>query len=403
MSDKITLLFEKYLKKNSIFTNKSILQSSYMPDTILHRDEQIETIANILAPAMHLDVPSNIFVYGNAGTGKTLSVRHVTEKMAEVAKERNIPIRVLYANCKLKKVADTEYRIMAHLVNQLDREVPATGLPTEEIYKVFYGALDMKKQLVLIVLDEIDQLINKVGDEILYNLTRANSDLKKAQISIVGISNNLLFMDSVEPRIRSSLREEEVVFHPYNALQIQDILQTRAKVAFRENTLKEGVIAKCAAYAAREHGDARRALELLRVAGELSEREGSANVEIRHIDLAESKIERDRVLDVIEGQPKQHQATLFAILCVWEKMKKNLFTGDIYNVYQDLCKKIALRPITQRRLSDIIAELDMLGLINARIISKGRHGRTREISVSIPQALEPKVRELLKKQLEIGE
>ncbi len=208
-------------------------------------------------------------------------------------------------------------------------------------------------------------------------------------------------MDSLDSRIRSSLSEEEVLFHPYNALQIQDILQNRAKVTFKEGVLREGVIAKCAAYAAREHGDARRALELLRVAGEMAEREGSQVVEIHHIDTAETKIEKDRVLDVIEGQPKQLHAALYAILCLCENSKSNIFTGDIYTLYKKLCQKISMRPITQRRLSDLIAELDMLGLINARTISKGRYGRTREISVSIPTSLEPKIKELLRKQLEL--
>ena len=99
-------------------------------------------------------------------------------------------------------------------------------------------------------------------------------------------------MNNIDARVKSSLSEEELVFPPYNALQLQDILRERSKKAFREEFLEPGVVEKCAAYAAREHGDARRALELIRVSGELAERENSDFVDIEHLDKAETKIEK---------------------------------------------------------------------------------------------------------------
>ena len=166
-----------------------------------------------------------------------------------------------------------------------------------------------------------------------------------------------------------------------------------------EGVLAEGVIAKCAAYAAREHGDARRALELIRVAGELAERDGETSVQIQHLDAAEEKIERDRFLDVVQHQPKQFQVTLASVINVSETAKGSFFTGEIYDHYKELCAKVGLRPLTQRRVSDIIAELDMLGLINAKVISKGRFGRTREITLGLPKTLLPKVTTILKEEL----
>jgi cell division control protein 6 len=202
--------------------------------------------------------------------------------------------------------------------------------------------------------------------------------------------------------VKSSLSEEEIVFPPYNALQLQDILRKRATQAFKKGAIEEGLIEKCAAYAAREHGDARRALELLRVAGELAEREGLNKVKLQHLDIAEEKIERDKVYEIVETQPKQHQATLHSILSVCLKNKERVFTGEVYNVYLDICKQSGLRPLTQRRVSDIIGEFDMLGIIYARVINKGRYGRTREISVSIPENTLPKIQKLLKEELNLN-
>lgn len=394
--------FEKYLNQGSIFLDKKVLQANYTPDTITHRDEEIKQIANILAPALRLEKPSNLFIYGNTGTGKTLSIIYTTNKILDVAKEKDIPIKVFYVNCKLKRIADTEYRLIAELSRYLGKNIPATGLPTDEVYKFFYSSIDEKKQLVVLILDEIDQLVKRAGDEILYNLTRINAELKNGQITLIGISNDLTFTDNLDARVKSSLSEEEINFPTYNALQIQDILRTRAKFAFKENILDQGVIEKCAAYAAREHGDARRALELLRVAGEIAERESSNIVTMKHIDDADEKIERDRVTDIVTTQPKQFQVTLYSICSFYLAEKKSIvFTGDVYDLYKDLCNKVGLRPLTQRRVSDIIAELDMLGIINARVVSKGRYGRTREISIGIPDSNIPKLMDVLKSALDL--
>ncbi len=392
--------FEKYMDENLIFKDKKALQSTYTPESVPHRDEQINHVASILAPALKQDKPSNLFIYGKTGTGKTLTIKHVTSKMMKIAEERQIPLKIIYINCKMKRIADTEYRLVAQLLKELNEEVPYTGLPTDEVYNKFYRVIEKNKETTLIlVLDEIDQLVKKAGDEVIYNLTRINSELKSTQISIVGISNNLLFTENIDPRARSSLSEEEVVFPPYNAVQLKDILTRRASLAFKEGILENGVIEKCAAYSAREHGDARRALELLRVAGELAERKGLTKVRIDHLDEAEEKIEKERLLEIVKTQPKQSQVSLLSIIYMFEKNQSTIYTGDIYDLYKKLCLKTDLRPLTQRRISDILGELDMLGIINATIVSKGRYGRTREIKSDINLTLREKIKEILVSEL----
>ena len=397
----INEFFTNYIKTESLFLDKAVLQSNYIPGEIQHREEQIKHVAKIVAPGLRLERPSNVFIYGKTGTGKTLTVKHTLTSMQEVAKQQGIPLRVVYVNCKLKRIADTEYRLIAELAKHFGKPLPPTGLPTDEIYSAFYKAIDREKQIIILILDEIDQLVRKIGDEILYNLTRINTDLKNAQVAIVGISNDLIFSNNLDPRVKSSLAEEEVVFPPYNALQLQQILLSRSKIAFRESVIQEGVIQKCAAYAAREHGDARRALELLRVAGEVAERSESKQITIMHIDEAEDKIERDKIVEVVQTQTKQFHIILHAILLLATK-RKNVFTGDVYDVYRAVCTHTGQRPLTQRRVSDIIAEMDMLGIINAKVISKGRFGRMREISIGLSESLLPQIRDIIARELELS-
>jgi len=398
---------------NSLFENKSVLQVRHTPESIPHRDKQIKSIASILASVLRGDRPSNLFVYGKTGTGKTLSVQYVQDEIIKKAKELNeelkkkggevIEVNFEYLNCKLKKVADTEYRVLAALIRQLGGKIPSTGLPTDQVWAKFIELVDSKKQLVIFVFDEVDQMIKKMDDNFLYSFTRLNQELSKAQISLIGISNEVTFLDNIDPRVRSSLGEEEFIFHPYNAIQLQDILNERCAEAFKEGVVADGVVAKCAAYAAREHGDARRALDLLRIAGELSERDGKVDISEEYIDLANMKIEKDKILDIIEGEPKQFQLVLYAVLELTKQAEggklDRFYTGDVYNLYQDVCNKTKTDILTQRRISDIIAEMDMLGIINAKVISKGRHGRTREIRLAVPSNLFNKVEIILNESL----
>lgn len=397
--DKLDSIFDSYVS-NDLFKDKIVLQSNYTPDEILHRSDQIEMVASILAPALRGDRVSNLFLYGKTGSGKTLGVQHVGNKLLEKMKKLGSEnLKFIYVNCKLKKVADTEYRIIAEIIKTLGGSVPSTGLPTDVVYQKFVDLIDDKKQVVILVLDEIDQAVKKMSDSFIYTLTRMNSELKNAQISLVGISNSLTFMDDLDPRVKSSLGEEELVFPPYNALQLQDILKGRSERAFKEGVLDEGVIAKCAAYAAREHGDARRALDLLRVAGELAERGGVSNIKLEHIDAANQKVERDKMLDIIESEPAQFQLVLWAIMKLDSKREEGIYTGDVYNMYQDICEDTKNEALTMRRVSDILAEFDMLGIINARVISKGRQGRTREIKLMLSSAIKKKAKDILVEKL----
>ena len=263
-------------------------------------------------------------------------------------------------------------------------EVPMTGWPTDRVYSTFFEAIDYRERVVVIMLDEIDKLVEKSGDDTLYNLSRMNSELNNSRISIMGISNDLKFTDFLDPRVKSSLGEEEIVFPPYDANQLRDILQHRADVAFKSDALTEDVIPLCAAFAAQEHGDARRALDLLRTAGELAERSQADLVREEHVRQAQDKIELDRVVEVVRTLPTQSKIVLFSIILLEKNGVHNINTGEVFNIYKRLCEEIDADVLTQRRVTDLISELDMLGIVNAVVVSKGRYGRTKEMNLSVP-------------------
>jgi cell division control protein 6 len=378
-------IFGTLLQTDGVFINREVMRPSYMPEILPHREKEINELAEVLVHALRGETPSNVFIYGKTGTGKTAVAKFVGKELLKKGKETGRSVNFIYINCE---VVDTQYRLLQNIANHFIKEwndhIPFTGWPTDEVYSRVKSMMDKEKGVTIIVLDEIDKL---KGDEALYNLSRINSDLENARVSVIGISNDLKFTEFLDPRVKSSLGEENIIFDPYDADQLQDILRERVKTALKPGVIDSDIIPLCAALSAQEHGDARRALDLLRVSAELAERSHEQCITKKFVRLAQNKIEIDRIIEVVRTLPNQSKLILYSIILLDKQNKKDgrnqaISTGEAYDVYEDLCKKIRYTSLTQRRVVDLISELDMLGIVTARVISKGRHGRTTEIRVS---------------------
>jgi cell division control protein 6 len=358
------------------------LRHDYVPENLPHRKEEILRLGEITAPALRGSPCSNVLIYGKTGTGKTAVVKFVLNKLAQKAEEINSPLKVCFVNCRL---AGTEYRVLATLCSSIDIKVPFTGLAVGEIFDRFRRNLESQGIIFIVALDEIDALVKIRGDILLYELTRINENLRDSKVSIIGISNDLKFKEFLDPRVLSTLSEEEIVFKPYNADELQDILMERAKIAFYDGVLTEGALKLCAALAAAEHGDARRALDLLRVAGEIAERRGDKKIVELHVREAQERIEHDQVYESIKSLPAHSKIVLLSVYLLSKFDPNRSVTGDIYNLYLEICEQLGVGPLTQRRVSGLINELDVMGLLNSRVVSLGRYGRTKKISLGVPR------------------
>jgi len=378
-------IFQQYIKSKSVFKgDRDVLRSSYIPDVLPHREEQISQLASILVTALEGQRPSNVLLFGKTGTGKTACVKFIGKEIERATSDLH-QVNFIYMNCE---VIDTQYGVLQNIGNKFiadfEERIPFTGWSTERVYNILREKIDEEKRVIVIALDEVDRLVSKSGDDVLYHLCRINDDLKNAKVSVLGISNDLRFMEFLDPRVKSSLSEEKMVFPPYNAEQLRDILEQRSKLAFDEGILEGPVIPLCSALAAQEHGDARRALDLLRVAAEIAERNHMPIVTESDVIKAKNKIELDCVTEAIRTLPVQSKLVLMGVMMNDERGNSKLTTGDLYETYKELCQCTSMAILTQRRITDLISELDMLGIIHARVKSFGRGGRTKEIEPSVP-------------------
>ena len=379
-SDALNDVFDRFVDGVSVFKDREVLRHDYLPDRLPHREEQIRKLGETVAPVLKGARCSNVFIYGQTGTGKTAVAKYVLCHLEAKAKELGAAVKFGYVNCR---IAGSDYRVLANLSQNVGVSVPFTGLSTGEVFDRLREGIESSKVIYIAVLDEADALAKPRGDSLLYELTRVNETLRYSKVALIGISNDLRLKEFLDPRVLSSLSEEEIVFRPYDAAELKNILSERASAGFRENNLSDSALGLCAALAAAEHGDARRALDLLRVAGEVAERKGIDVVTEEHVREAEKHIEHNRVIEALQNLTLHSKLVVLGVYRICGRNAQGASTGEIFGVYTGLCVELGITPLTQRRLSALVNELDVMGIATAKIVSMGRYGRTKKIRLGI--------------------
>ncbi|HEY7733311.1 MAG TPA: orc1/cdc6 family replication initiation protein [Nitrososphaera sp.] len=384
-SSDIDNIFNKAASGKSLLRNRQTLTIDYVPEKLPFRDAETKTLAQVLSSIFKRSRPSNLLLFGKPGTGKTAVVKNVIDRLTTKAADSKIEMMAPVVNAKL---ANSPYKVLFEIAKEIgiNREqegrVHFTGLSMGEATDRILQFIQKKKLHVILVIDEIDSLVEKSGDDILYSFTRANQHMVKGGfVTLIGISNSIDFKDNLDPRVRSSLSEEEVVFNPYTVDQLRQILHERSRLAFAEGAVADAAINLCAAMAGREHGDARKAIDLLRIAAELAEREGASKVAESHVRAAQEKMEKDTPYEILKNAPTHTKLVMLAIM-----RSRNGNTGEVYNLYSSICKKADHDPLTQRRITQIISDLDLMGMVTTDVVSQGRYGRSQKIAIAVPPA-----------------
>lgn len=380
-------IFEKRLLGESVFLNKEIISQHYIPEKLPFREGQINEITSDLAPAIKGAKPNNIFLYGKTGTGKTATVKHVLKQLTEFVSKQNLPVFSSYINCRNHS---SKYKVMLKIARSFYAAHDFLGYSASFVYEKILDFCSKSGAHIILVLDEIDKVRDL--DELVYSLTRGNDELAKGSITVIGISNNLMFKEKLDPRTKSSLCEKELVFSPYNATELKKILFERCEKAFKTSTVSGAAVSLVAALAAQESGDARTAVMLMQRAGEIADAEKASIVSEQHVEKAKASVEEEIILSMVSTLPEQQQMVLYAISVMTlqrrgsrritgEIEEGTLFSGEVFETYLEMAKHFNRRTITSRWYRQYINELEMYGLILVTASGKGIKGQTRLIKL----------------------
>ena len=367
-------------KVEAAFEGLNVLSSSYVPEYFPHREQQIESMVKALGVILKNNRASNLILYGKSGTGKTSVTKYITNMLREATSNK---VRVIYINCQ---VYDSPYSIMVTIVNSItddvNSQIPSLGWPLDKIYQEFLNRMNGSNKYVLVVLDEIDKLVEKNGGDSLYVILKAvDEELIGSRISIIGITNYTSFAEKLDARVRSRLNQESIIFQPYDATQLRDILAERLKSLNGKGVIEDSAINLCAAIAAREHGDARKAIDLMRISIEMAIREHSDKVTEREVYRARNKFELDVLHESVRSLPLHTKIVLLSVILTQRVANRPIYTGEVYENYRRICEELSMQALTSRRVSDLLADLDDIGLIVSLNKSLGRAGRSRFLRV----------------------
>ena len=338
--------------QNSVFRDKGLLDPDAVidEDRIVGRDEQLDDIITYLRPALQGNRPPNMLLYGPSGTGKSLIINAVCQQVLELANSQGGRFGVIKINCQTIKSHDRAvYRLVENAAAEagVDVGIPESGISTDQKLNRFYEILSNHFDSVVIILDEVDLLVGRQRDpndepaysKLLYQLSRASQLGRIAgHVSVAALTNDPRFMEDLDGRAESSFNPQDVVFSDYDANQLQAILERRHD-AYQDGVLEDGIIPLSSAFAAQDHGDARKAIDLFRKAGEIADREGEDTVREEHVRDAQKEAERDRTLTQMQGLSTQKKLSLYAtaIVPVYSQRNLNAVPSTVaYRVYQYL-------------------------------------------------------------------
>jgi cell division control protein 6 len=386
------------LKDSSIFANREVLSPHYIPEKLIFRDKEIDSIERALAPSLKGEKGRNLFIYGKTGTGKTSCTRYVIDEVKSIP---NTKAKISYVNCR---IYNSRYRVLNKIVNDHLPTYAKRGYGAVDLYEKLTSWIEEDSKILVVVLDEIDMI--KDLDDLVYTLTRINSDIKAGGVTIIGISNKVSFKEDLDPRSLSTLYENELVFSQYYANELYAILKERVAEGFKPQAVDDDILHYIAATAAKEEGDARIALKILTSAGEIAERSGKNKITIEDTEEAKKIAETDIVYELIITLPEHQKFVLYSISLLtmsggtYKKLTDGvdtyLFSGEVYNRYKSLVDGLHKEVKGERWYRKYLSELEMQGLIAVFESGKGIRGHTKLIKLLYPPQ---KIKAALEKDL----
>ena len=380
LTTSIADIVSKVERENLIFANKRALDALSLPTKILGREEQIEKIVRFLLGYRYGHVVPFISVYGRSGSGKTTVVKHVCKEFSEAEHE--------FVNLRRARTVFGATNLVLASLGLEPMKGSGTKMPFEKMQDAISIRLEKnKKKLFVLVLDEFDVIFDDPRgrpSDFIYQLLELEKDLsqKGFYFCTIGIANNVLSGYDLDDRVKSRIGTSEIFFAPYHHGNVKTILEERAQKAFICK-IDDVILEQCAKLASQDHGDARRAIDLLRVAAEAASA-AHKPLSVAYVDQASRELHKDRIENVLADSSYNFKRVLAAIARITFLSKEEWhYTSVIVQQYRKVWFDKA-QPLSYRRVSEILREMEDMGLVMSQISSRGRQGYGKQYKLEMP-------------------
>ena len=371
-------IISKVQKEKKVFVKKSALDTSNQPEKIVSRVNEVEKIVRYISDYEQQQTVPLVSIYGRSGTGKSTLVRYVCNYFPE--------IKLCFVNLRKAK---TVFGTINLILNELDQPSLASAqgmnLGMEKIRESILTITTLeKKKLFVLALDEFDVIFyDKRGNpsDFVYKLVEMQAELKSkgCLAMIFTVSNNVLSDYDLDDRIRSRIGNSEIFFKPYTKEETLKILQQRSEEAFGKK-IDEKVLEECAKISFLEHGDARRAVDLLRVSAEIAAKE-KKDLLVKHIKDASKQIQKDRVEEVISSL--SHHSKLICLVLASKTFGLDKMQHSTMSIFEKYKEYVQSEPVSYRRFSELLKDLENTGLIISDTRSNGQKGYRSEFQLVV--------------------
>jgi len=388
---------------SSVFKDESKLDINYVPQYLLHRKLQLNLLNQFFRFAVESPgkMTQRALIMGHIGAGKTVLSQHFGLNITREAKQRNINLNYIHINCRECK--GSLFMILQRTIMKFIPNFPRRGYSAEELLQALMQILDEKDAYLILTLDELESLVQNEGSDPLYNLSRIQEDRINApkRLSLICILRQPEHLENLDPSTRSTLQRNIIQLREYSESQLEDILDDRVNLAFRDGTVPHQTMNLIAELGKSEGGNARYAIELLWRAGKYADASEMREVLPECVRNAVVSVYPVVRRDMIPEFGLHEKLFLLGVARHFKQTDSAYVSmGDAEESYALACEEYGEKQRGHTQIWKYVKTLSASGIIETMVSGVGQRGKTTLISLPrVPASdLEQEISKLLSQE-----
>ncbi len=370
---------------SSVFKDESKLDINYVPQHLIHRKLQLNLLNQFFRFAVESPgrMTQRVLIMGNIGTGKTVLAQHFGLNITKEAKERNISLHYVHINCRECK--GSLFMILQRIITKFYPNFPRRGYSAEELLQALMQMLDEKDAYLILTLDELESLISSGGSDAIYNLSRIQEDRINApkRLSLICIIRQPEHLETLDPSTRSTLQRNIIRLENYSETQLEDILDDRVNLAFRDGTVPAQTMGLIVELGNSEGGNARYSIELLWRAGKYADASEIREVSPECVRNAVVSVYPVVRRDMIPEFSLHEKLFLLGVARHFKQTESAYVSmGEAEETYALVCEEYGETQRGHTQLWKYVQALSVAGIIETMVSGVGQRGKTTLIGLS---------------------